>query len=161
MRKMLINILCLMPVVSYGRLGETEAQLQQRFGPPTSQSKDMIMSQGKIFELCPILTFKQDDWYIHSHIVEGRCALEAVSKPGEWTDAQITLVLTSNAQSAKWTEITNPSLRKLRREWRREDGATAIWQLGQGFVVTHPAYNLAKQRAQDKAKANASRLPNL
>ena len=161
MRKILTIFLCLVPIVSYGRLGETEAQLQQRFGAPASQSKDMIFAQGKMLELCPILTFKQDDWYIRSHIIEGRCALETISKPGEWTDEQITLVLTSNAQSAKWTEITNPGLGKLKREWRREDGATAVWQLGQGFVVTHPAYNLAKQRAQDKAKADASRLPNL
>ena len=68
-------------------------------------------------------------------------------------------MLTSNAQGAKWTESTKPMVKQLKREWQHDDGATAVWQHTQAFIVTHPAYPLAKQRAQDKAKANASRLP--
>ena len=162
MQKLLFLLLGVVPLACHARLGETMDQLRQRFGDPVMTQKDFTIAQGKIIELCPILTFKQDDWNIGCHIIDGRSSKETYSKTGEWTDDQILLVLTTNCQGAKWTETTNPSLRKIKREWRREDGATAVWGVpGQGFVVTHPAYNLAKQRAQDQAKANASRLPKL
>ncbi|HTJ79719.1 MAG TPA: hypothetical protein VL357_12050 [Rariglobus sp.] len=161
MRTILILLLGLIPLYAHARLGETPDQLQQRFGSPVMVYKDMIIAQGKMIELCPIYSFKQDDWNITCHIIDGRSSKESYSKKGDWTDDQIQLVLSSNTQGAKWTETSNPALKKLKREWKREDGATAVWQLGGGFTLTHPAYPLAKQRAQDKAKANASRLPNL
>jgi len=161
MLKALILLLGLIPLCAHARLGQTPDQLEQRFGEPVGSNNDMIIAQGKMIALCLILTFKQDDWFISCHIIDGRSAQESYRKKGDWTEDQIQLVLTSNAQGAKWTEITKPATKNLKREWQREDGATALWRQGQGIDVTHPAYPLAKQRAQDKAKANASRLPNL
>ncbi len=161
MRTILILLLGLIPLCAHARLGETKDQLQQRFGAPVGNSTDMIIAQSKSIELCPILTFRQDDWYIMCHIIDGRSAQEDYEKRGDWTDEQILLVLTANSQGEKWAETFHPSLNKEQREWRRDDGATAVWHRVGNFTVTHPAYNLAKQRAQDKAKANASCLPNL
>ena len=121
---------------------------------------DRVIAQGKFVDVCPVLTFTQEDWSIRCHVVEGRSALERYNKPGEWTEAQLTLVLNSNAQGAKW-QVIDARSPKLRREWRREDGATAIWQLGAGFTVTHPAYVRARERAEARAKSDASRLPKL
>lgn len=160
MRGFLFLLIGIAPLISHARLGETEEQLQQRFGAPTSRQQERIIAQGKFVELGPVLRFQQNDWHISCLIIEGRCSRESYGKPGEWTEEQLALVLNTNAQGAKW-QVTDARSPKLRREWKRDDGATAIWQLGAGFVVAHPAYTRAKQRAEDKAKADASRLPKL
>lgn len=160
MKKTVVLLILLLPVVSFARLGETERQLADRFGEPTSRQIQKIIAQGKIIDLCPMLRFKQDDWSITCYLIDGRSSQENYSKQGEWTDEQIELVLTTNAQGAIWTPMKSGSP-KLRREWKRADGATAIWQMGAGFTLIHPAYIRAKEQAEAKAKADASRLPRL
>ena len=49
----------------------------------------------------------------------------------------------------------------MKRDWRREDGATASWQMLGAMTVTTPAYERAKNLAEAKAKAAASRIPKL
>jgi hypothetical protein len=82
-------------------------------------------------------------------------------KPGDWTDDQFTTILTSNAQGTRWADVSKDSVRKLVREWRRTDGAIAIWQMGVGMSVTNPAYQRAKDKAEANAKADAARLPKI
>jgi hypothetical protein len=160
MKKIVLFLISLLPVVSFARLGETESNLQQRFGEPTSRQTQRIIAQGKFIDLCPMLRFKQDDWSITCYLIDGRSSKENYSKQGEWTDEQIEFVITTNAQGAIWTPMKSSSP-KLRREWKRADGATAIWQLGAGLTLTHPAYVRAEEQAKAKAKADASRLPKL
>ncbi len=142
------------------RLGESEAELVKRFGPPTQRSSEKTATQGRFHEVAMRLTFRQGDWTIESSLVDGRCARERYSKVGEWSEEQIAQVLDSNAQGAKWTQTSKASSAKVLREWRRDDGATATWKL-RVMVITHPAFEREKARVEAKAKADASKSPKI
>lgn len=145
---------------AFGRLGETESELIARFGKPQLRSVHHALSQGRQYELGPTLHFRQDDWRIGCDLVDGRCVRIEYGKTGQWTDEQIQVVLSSNAQGASWTERTAGS-GKLAREWRRADGATARWSSIGGMTLITPAYERAKSIAEAKAKAEASRKPKI
>jgi len=154
-------LLSLLPSIAFARLGETEKQLTARFGAVVSRAKEITLTQGKIIEFGLKLTFRRGDWSIECSIIDGRSAREVYYKPGDWTEDQFTTVLASNAQGARWTDISNVAARKFAREWRREDGASATWQMGVAMSVTHPAYRRAKEKAEAKAKADAARIPKI
>ena len=145
---------------AHARLGETEAELVGRFGPPTFRMVEKVPAQGRMWELGPRYSFRQGDWQIHCVLVEGRCAWIDYGKPGEWTEEQIQLVLGSNSQGARWTETTKGS-NKHSRSWRRTDGATATWTSYSGMKLIVPAYDRAKQIIEAKAKAAASQKPKI
>jgi len=145
---------------AWARLGETEAELIARFGQPTFRDKHSTYVQGKVWELGPRLSFKQDDWSIVSEMVDGRAATESYTKVGEWTDAQILAVLAANAQGATWTLTSKPGSSAYLREWKRTDGATARWT-GRSISLVAPAYARAKEIAEAKAKAETRRMPKI
>jgi hypothetical protein len=66
-----------------------------------------------------------------------------------------------NAQGARWSDTGKPNSKKLARSWRRDDGATARWQMADGLTLVTPAYERAKTLAEAKAKAEASRPPRI
>lgn len=150
----------LLATAAFARLGETEAELVRRFGAPSSRAAERIAAQGKFHEIGSQLRFRDGDWRIESAIIDGRSARETYTKVGEWTEEQFLTVLASNAQGGKWTLASKDSMKKAVREWRRSDGATAVWRVGT-LVVTHPAFDRAKSLAEAKAKAAAARTPNL
>ena len=160
MSRLLLLLLVWSPIAAFARLGETEAEMTARFGQPTLRSKHTHVTQGKSWELGPVLFFKQDDWRIQADLVDGRCVAIHYSKSGDWTEDQIQLVVGSNSQGAKWTEITKPQLSKMKREWKRADGATAEW-MRNGMKLVSPAYQRAKDVVEAKAKAEASRKPKI
>lgn len=154
-----IILFLLLCTSAFARLGETTMQLIERFGPPKYTQDENIYSQGKAFKIGERMSFRQDDWSIVCVVIEGRCAKVEYSKPGAWTEQQIETVLTSNSQGARWTKTSKTGTEKFLRRWKREDGALAEWN--SGFVVVHPAYDLAKTRAQNRAKSDASSIPKI
>jgi hypothetical protein len=155
------SFLCLLlPAIAFARLGETEEQLIARFGQPGLRAKEMIFAQGKNREFGVKLGFRQDDWTIECAIIDGRSSRESYQKRGEWTDDHMRTVLNANGQGSKWTEISKPDVRKYLREWRREDGGTAVWRTT-GMTVEHPAYARARGLAEAKAKAEAGKIPKI
>jgi hypothetical protein len=149
------------PFLAFAHLGDTEQQLIARFGPPLSRGHDLTLTQGKVIEFGSKLSFRQGDWAIECIVIDSRCARVTYSKPGEWSEDQLVAVLTSNAQGGQWTDNSKEMVKKLARDWRRSDGAVATWRMGVSMVVTNPAYDRAKQIVELKAKADASRIPNL
>ena len=151
--------LLVLPLGGLARLGETEPELVARLGEPLTHTDEITPTQGKMIAFGKRYYFKQGDWSIECVIVDGRCAKEVYRKPGEWTEEQFRSILASEAQGARWADRSQESAKKFRREWRRDDGATAVWGFVSGLAVTHPAYVRAKERAEAKAKADASRVP--
>jgi hypothetical protein len=148
--------------VAHARLGETEAEMIARFGPPAHRGQHTAHAQGKNWDLGPSLSFKQDDWNIGCDLIDGRCVRVSYQKRGEWTEEQTQLVLSYNSQGGKWTETTkSPSMKKLARSWRRSDGATAGWTSTGGMKMEVPAYERAKQVIEAKAKAEVSKKPKI
>ncbi len=141
----------------FARVGETQAQLVNRFGPPIARATHKVFAQGKSYELGPTLTFKQDDWQIACDFVDGRCVKINYQKTGEWTEEHFQSVLNANGQGEKWTDLTDPGAKKFLRKWRRSDGAVADWSTRQMNIAV-PAYERAKALVEAKAKA-AARAP--
>ena len=67
----------------------------------------------------PSLSFRQEDSRISCDLVDGRCVRIQYGKTGEWTEEQVQLVLAYNSQGGRWTETSNPSLKKYKRTWKR------------------------------------------
>lgn len=145
---------------AFARLGETTLRLVERFGAPKFTQNENVYAQGKTMKIGERMLFKQDDWNITCVIIDGRCAKVEYTKPGEWTEQQIETVLTSNSQGARWTKTSKPNTEKFKRTWTRQDGAMADWSFG-GCSVEHPAYELAKAKAQGRAKGEASVTPRI
>ena len=150
-----ILLLVFAPTTLVARLGESNPELQRRFGRPLSTATGKVSLQGKLYDVGEALTFRQDDWTIQATLVDGKSVREFYTKRGEWTESQVATVLTSNAQGLKWSEVTKGDRRLLRR-WRREDGATAEWSINR-MSVTHPAHVRAIKVLEAKAKAEVSR----
>lgn len=146
---------------SFARLGETERQLIERFGNVTARQQHKIFAQGKFIDLGPRLSFREGDWRIACDLIDGKCVRITYSKPGDWTEDQVQLVLNNNAQGEKWNEITKPGAAKMLRDWKRSDGSHAKWSRPQGFTLTWDAYEKAKARAEERARAEASRKPKI
>jgi hypothetical protein len=147
--------------VAHARLGETEKQLVERFGAPSSRATHKIFAQGKFVDLGPTLHFKQDDWRIDCDLIDERVVRIHYRKPGDRTEGQVQLVLGYNTQDLKWAETSKPSIAKLQRTWKRDDGATAEWSKSGGIKLVVPAYDRAKQVVEAKAKAEASKKPKI
>jgi hypothetical protein len=157
-----LYVACLIaPLFAFAHLGDTEQQLVARFGRPLSRGRDLMITQGKIIEFGSKLSFRQGDWAIECIVIDSRCTRAIYSKPGEWSEEQLSAVLTSNAQGAIWTDYSKEMTKKLARDWRRSDGAVATWRMGVNMTVTNPAYDREKQKIESKAKADASMVPNL
>lgn len=153
--------LLLLTSTSYARLGETENQLIERFGAPVLRAKHQIIAQGKMIDLGPRLLFREGDWRIACDLIDGKCARITYTKPGDWTEDQVQLVLSNNAQGAKWSETSKPGAAKMLRDWKRSDGSVARWSRPEGFTVTWDFYLKAKARAEERARVEASRKPKI
>jgi hypothetical protein len=151
----------LLAVIASARLGDTEAELVERFGKPTMHSKHFIFAQGKQREMGPTLHFRLDEWSISCDLVDGRCMRIGYAKPGGWTEDQIRLVLSTNSQGAAWTETSKPMIAKLQRSWHRSDGSMANWNLGQGMNLVWNAYNVAKVKLEEQAKVEGMKKPKI
>jgi hypothetical protein len=149
-----------MTSVAHARLGETEAELIARFGQPKARMTDKLGAQGRMWDIGPKFIFYQGHWQIHCVLVDGRCVWIDYGKPGEWTEEQVQLVLSSNSQGTKWTETTKNGGRSS-RTWKRADGADAHWRGLAGIKLVVPAYERAKQVIEAKAKAAASQTPKI
>lgn len=159
-RILILAVVWFVPVLAVARLGETEAELVNRFGEPKLRSKHHVTAQGKSWVLGPVLFFKQDDWSIHCYMVEGRCMRISYAKPGDWTETQIQQVLNSNSQGVRWGEGSKPSTVQFKRSWKRNDGSTAEWTRS-GMSLTWIAYDRAKAAVEERAKAEAKKMPQI
>lgn len=159
-KQILFVLTFMVPLIGVARLGDTEAELIERFGQPKSRSNHHVVAQGKSWVLGQALSFRQDDWHVHCYIVDGRCMRISYAKPGDWSEAQIQQVLSSNSQGVRWAEGTPPSQAKSRRAWKRNDGSTAEWTKA-GFSLTWNAYEKAKAVLEERAKVEARKIPKI
>jgi hypothetical protein len=144
----------LLPMCSFGRLGETEQELVARFGPPVSRVAEVATAHGRGAQFGSRLSFRQGEWSIECTLIEGRSAKEVCGKEGDWTGDQVDTVLHASAQGKRWTEMSPEITKRVSRKWRRSDGAVATWNWKQGMTLVDPAYDRARRDAESKAKAS-------
>lgn len=140
------------------RLGETEPQLVERYGKAIMRTPEAVIEQGKIYALADDLHFRADGWSVIARVVNGRCESISYGKPGEWTEEQYRTLLEANGTRAQWEERKTPTP-KTHREWKRRDGATAVWRMLVNLTIESPAYQQARETLKKRAKEEASKLP--
>ncbi len=150
----------LLATSSYARLGETEAQLVERYAKPIMRSPESIIDQGKILSVADNLHFSSGDWNVIARMTGGKCESITYTKKGDWTEEQFRHVLESNGGRSLWEERTTPTP-NMRRTWVRRDSATAEWRIFQGITLSTPAFERARDAVKKKAKADASKLPKI
>ena len=159
MRTYFFLAILLLATPLFARLGDTKAELVERLGPVRTTSKHFVTAQGKIIPLGPNHSFQKDGWMIECDLIDDRCARIRYYKKGEWTEQQLTVLLTNNAASGRWSETKAST--KMIRDWVRSDRATATWKFTGVLEVTSPAYLTAKANLEAKAKSDATKLPSL
>lgn len=143
------------------RLGESETELVKRFGKVTLRSKHSVFAQGKSIELGPVLYFREGDWVIACHLIDGVCMKIDYGKPGDWTEEHIQLVLTANGQGTTWAENSKTGIKTLQRTWQRTDGSTAKWSKASGMTLVWKAYETAVEKVKERARVENTRKPKI
>ena len=142
----------------FASVGETEPELEQRYGKVVSRNPELTIEQQRRFAIGEVLVFKPGDWYVSALLIKGRCERIFYGKAGEWTDTQFSHLLDVNGPLSAWTADRSP-YPKSSRHWTRKDGSVAYWRLGEGFTVSTPAYEQTLAAIKAAAKAEASKMP--
>ena len=119
MRALYVVASLLLATPLFGRLGDTKAALVERFGPVRTTSKHVVIAQGKIIPLGPNHSFQKEGWMIECELIDDRRARIRYHKTGEWTEQQLTLLLSNDAGAGRWIE-TKASTNVI-REWVQSD----------------------------------------
>jgi hypothetical protein len=153
---LIVALCCLVPP-AFARIGETEAQMIERYGPVQSRlpQVDVLGEDQKRGEK---LYFSKEGWQVWSITVDGKCVQIRFNKYGKMTPDQITALLRSNSQMQTWKEVTEGS-GKIERKWRRDDGIQARWLSYQGLTITSPKYDTAREAARKAAEQARSAPP--
>lgn len=131
---------------SWARLGDTEGQLTERFGPPASRSGESI----------PSVTFVFGEWLVTCDLVGGLCARINYAKTGPWLEEMFEKLLLANGPRAEWSEMGSPGVKNLLRKWKRPDGTVAQWVVG-CLSITSPRYEKAKAMSESEALIAATK----
>jgi hypothetical protein len=152
---------------AFARLSETPEQLAHRFGPAAPLVRNATTYfQGHTYPIGSILSFSAEDWSIECTIVDGVCAQITYRKTGDFTDEQLTTILTNESEGSKWSEQTTfttvvdsyfvPQAHV--REWKREDGAHAT-KISGSITLTNSKYDKAVEAAKAKGTSDAAKMP--
>jgi hypothetical protein len=124
---MIIGFLLALATGSQARLGETPAQCQERYGPPTriDQAKGLILYQKGGFLIAAKFAAGQCEAIAFSKI-----ATTALGSPQPITAAEIATLLTANSQDHTW----QPAAHGL--TWHRQDGQAHATYSTQDALLT-------------------------
>lgn len=120
--------------MAHARIGETEAQLVDRFGAVRARLPERTVEQGRVYALGERVVLKQGEWRVTAVLIDGYCAKITYTKTGAWTEQHYQDLLTVNAGRWAWTEVTGGAP-KWQRTWRRADGLVAKWMYAGGFAI--------------------------
>lgn len=135
---------------SEAHLGEAEAALTARYGPPHGRQMEHTLVQGRAYVVGERLMFRNADWRVVAVMQDGACIKITYARRGRWAEAQFDSILAANAGSSTWSEIVGEAP-KWQRTWRRSDGLVAKWLYAGGFIIESHAFVDARDRIRSRA----------
>lgn len=167
---LLVYLICgisLWPANCFGRLGETEEQLAQRYGQPYFQStkKDDVPPGGE-----KTMIYVKDKIVIHVTLLRGRSASEgfrfndANGRPipieGDVME-KAEAILDANSNGRKWQRHPAPQMvnKEILHGWERDDDAATamVWRSNPNVLeVSTNEFHQESRRASRAAAAGAS-----
>lgn len=159
---------CLLsPAVCFGRLGETEDQLEKRYGRPFYQTTDQSMMPPAGEKR---LNYLKDDITVNVTLYQGR----SVSEGYEFTDGdrrpapiegdllvRAEAILEASSQGHNWKKHPAPQLvnRDILHVWERSDGnaSAVVWRANPNTLeLTDMEFMRESNRARKAGAAGAS-----
>jgi ABC-type phosphate transport system substrate-binding protein len=159
-RYFILLLIFVMANNAFARLGETKAQLIERFGKPYVEFEQRHSKHGFTYAVGNIVAFQKDDWKIECLLISNQCAQVIYRKPGSWTDEQFKQLLFGNSGTNNWQEVVPKSPNKLFHTWKRSDGAMAQYDFVNGVKFSSPAYFAEIKRIEETALQRSKKVPN-
>ena len=131
--------------ISHAQIGETEAELVERFGFVQERKPERALEEGRVFVIGERIVLKRDRWRITAVMVDGRCAKISYARNGAWTEQHYADLLSTNANNGEWREVSG-SAPNWRRAWQRSDGIIAHWKYAGGLVIEGESFVEARER---------------
>lgn len=159
MRVLLVSMLVLLAGARtlQARLGETEGELVQRFGPVESRQPEQVVEHEQTFFLGESLHFVAGGWSVTALMIDNRCERIVYQRAATWTNDQFSVLLAANDAGERWHEVRNRTPRTQRR-WRRDDGVSATWNPFSGFTVSSPVYEKTRAEIRQAARRTSAKL---
>lgn len=131
------------------RIGETEAQLVQRFGAVTARSAERTLEQGRAYVLGERIVLRQAEWRVTAVLIGGICAKITYVRSGRWSERHFADLLALNSGRWSWAEVRGGAP-NWQRTWRRSDGLVAKWMYAGGLAIEAQPFVDAQQRVRDE-----------
>ena len=133
-------LLAMVASVAHARIGETEAQIEARYGKPLKTDGDFKAYTANGFTI--IVTF-----------LDGRSEGEMFEKPDRaaFSENELAMLMTANGGGRKWTDAT-PQFDFVRKMWRSADGnLTAVYKtIPPTLVIASRKFAEHQERTQKK-----------
>ena len=151
MRLILITLLLsLLLLPAHARLGETEDQCVQRYGPVVNRTTSGISGLD-----LPMLVFAKNGYKVVTIMLNDKVCCLTILKADQTalSDNEIDLFLTANNANQKWTKQDGVSTNIV---WFRDDGTQAQYDPSQhALIIVSKEYldvKAAAQKAEDAKK---------
>ena len=112
-----------LPASVLARIGDTEADLIQRYGEPVYQVEAIDGFPGVKGR-----TFKVSTITVTAYLLDKTCQYEQYSRPGGLTDGEILQTLSANSGGHEWAALDKPATPMNKKEWMRRDQKAAAFQ---------------------------------
>lgn len=169
-----LGLFCMAALTATARLGETEAQSQQRYGAPLKKGEDFMPSQP-VLHGAVNLTYKYRGWWVRAAFVEGRAVRLTYTKvdnkkvdPAIEAD-ELKSILEGEVAQGRWHEktvaasdadVSQDGLRVRSQEFVNTNGNRARIEVGHTVVtVEAPAAAVAELRTLEKTRHAAAHNP--
>ena len=137
------------------RLGETKAELTERFGTPISEVTWSLGLNGSTYPIGPMLVFKAQDWEITCQMYDSKCLNISYKAPSTLSGQQIAELLRINKQDSEWLYLKKkvPGMPDPLNEksWMRDDYSSATLKddLKTLVIVSRRTYALLNSKENE------------
>jgi hypothetical protein len=143
-RMILFAVAILVTTQLQARLGETVEECISRYGKPLNLSK---APSNLIF-------IQKDDLFVCCSFIYGKCNRISISRnSGDFSEAEIKMLLELNGGSGEWTASTSARNRSI-KSWLGVAGRRAMW-LGTMLIISFPILPESVEPVIDDTKARS------
>jgi hypothetical protein len=121
--KLFFILFLALPASVLARIGDTEADLIQRYGEPVFQVEAIDGFPGVKGR-----TFKVSTITVTAYLLDKTCQYQQYSRPGGLTDREILQILSANSGGHEWAALDKPATPMNKKEWMRRDQKAAAFQ---------------------------------
>ena len=134
---------------AHARIGETEAQIQKRYGKPLKVIGDSPAQRA--------ITYRVHTYYVLVVFLDGKSECETYAKQdgGPFSSDEVRILLQNNSDGKGWTDMTKKETKDIQEWWRDDAKIDALHELLANRVLFRSEKFM--QRAATLSKDDAER----